>query len=114
MYSLCVGELITAVSPPSADMSTVLSDVLMQACVRPTLLPSRFALEHMALVAALNVRVGSEVGEGQQEEGGGNRWPASPPGSCTPTTHTLVETCLLLDLQYVCTHWECTAKLLRL
>ena len=46
-------------------MSTALSEVLMQACVKPTLLPNRFALEHMALVAALNVRVGSEVGEGQ-------------------------------------------------
>ena len=51
--------------PPAlaADMNTALSDTLLQACVKPTLLPNKFVLEHMALVAALNVRVGSEVGE---------------------------------------------------
>jgi nucleolar MIF4G domain-containing protein 1 len=44
------------------EMNTALSDALFQACVPPTLLPSKFALEHMALVAALTAKVGSEVG----------------------------------------------------
>ena len=71
-----------------ADMNTALSQVLMQACVQPTLLPGRLPLEHMALVAALNVRVGSEVGEGHHA--GGERWPISPTSHHT-VTHTYIE-----------------------
>ena len=48
--------------PCIVEMNATLLEALCQACVSPALLPTKFALEHMALVAALSVRVGTEVG----------------------------------------------------
>ena len=44
------------------EMNGTLLEALCQACVSPALLPTKFALEHMALVAALSVRIGTEIG----------------------------------------------------
>lgn len=44
------------------DMNDSLTDVLLAACVTPTLMPDRLLMEHILLVSILHHAVGLEVG----------------------------------------------------
>ena len=46
-----------------SDMNSVLTEVLLRACISPVLLGDKFAMEHMMLVALLHNHVGSDVGQ---------------------------------------------------
>ena len=50
-------------SGSSLDVSTVFTEVILEACLLPTVLPDKFGLDYTMLVAVMHSRVGSEVGE---------------------------------------------------
>ena len=45
------------------DMNTVVTEVLLKACVTPAMLSDRFMLEHCMLLTLLHCHMGSEVGK---------------------------------------------------
>ena len=45
------------------DLNEILSKLLMDACISPSLMPEGLLREHMMLVAILNSHVGCEVGK---------------------------------------------------
>ena len=45
------------------DMNESLAVTIEESCISDVMLPSKFALEYMELVAGLSVRVGNEVGQ---------------------------------------------------
>ncbi|XP_005798637.1 nucleolar MIF4G domain-containing protein 1 [Xiphophorus maculatus] len=62
MASICgqLEELYMSCS--RKDMNDTLTDVLLAACVTPTLMPDRLLMEHVLLVSILHYAVGLEVG----------------------------------------------------
>ncbi len=45
-----------------AYLSEALTNIILDACVAPTITPERLLMEHVMLVAFLHTNVGSEVG----------------------------------------------------
>ena len=45
------------------DVSTMFTDLILDACLLPTTLPDKFGLDYTMLVAVMHSRIGSEVGE---------------------------------------------------
>jgi len=45
------------------DVSTTFTDVILEACLLPSILPDKFGLDYMMLVAIMHSRIGIEVGE---------------------------------------------------
>lgn len=45
-----------------AYVSEAITDIILNACIAPTLVPERLIMEHVMLVALLHNNVGSEVG----------------------------------------------------
>ena len=41
----------------------IISDLLMEACISPSLMPEGLLREHIMLIAVLNSLIGSEVGK---------------------------------------------------
>ena len=56
MFFMCL-------SGSSLDVSTIFTEVILEACLLPTVLPDKFGLDYTMLVAVMHSRVGSEVGE---------------------------------------------------
>ena len=47
----------------SSDVSTTFTEVVLEACLLPTILPDKFGLDYTMLVAIMHSHIGSEVGE---------------------------------------------------
>ena len=47
----------------SSDVSTTFTEVVLEACLLPTILPDKFGLDYTMLVAIMHSQIGSEIGE---------------------------------------------------
>jgi len=45
------------------DVSSTFTDVILDACLLPSVLPDKFGLDYMMLVAIMHSHIGIEVGE---------------------------------------------------
>ena len=45
------------------DVSTTFTEVILEACLLPTILPDKFGLDYTMLVAIMHCKIGSEVGK---------------------------------------------------